>query len=724
MGQTDLAYADIRTAVQLDPRNTDAIDAAQRLVRVVLKPSDPSITIDSDESRRPLLDSVLAERLTRLQSTLRTVTDGSDTAIADFVRSPDLIAVLRACDPAATPDERTLALVILSRLFNHPRAQPTIAGAASSYPMDLIKQTCAVRFVSVLDSTRKSDRALAFAALSAIFQTGPVVGAFILNQEGILEEVADCVELESPEVQLAAAEALALACSDRACRQGIAIYCGAWLARVVSIKDADERLRAAAAVAITKMTMVEEEDEVTGQGGGAQGGSDAELAAEMMRMQLKDDKLADLFKDLIKNPKSEGTTLVNAVEGLAYSSLNGSIKDKIATDPAFLQSLFSIAQRPDTARDAPLLYGIATILANVTAYRPVMTDEQRQLKRLRDLANAKNKPTGGGKLAPADPASDPRDDEPAVSSRCVTLVQRGVIPALTSLAKSPSDNTRLLIAQTLLHLTTPQNTRGAIVQQGGVKLLLVLTLKSSDPTTKETAALAAQALAKIAITTDPRVAFNVSQRIGLVRPFLSLIRGDRPLPCFEALMALTNLASVDSDCRARVHAEDGLTAIEAAQFSDNTMVCRAATELLCNMMFCEPVFDAFADPDSKAARNRIKLLLALSDMEDALTRRAASGTLAILAASPGVCTMIVAEPRGLEIVVGLVGEEEGIEVQHRGAEIMRCLVEHGGKEQGEKLVERKAHLRLAALVKECDVMEVKAVAMEALKIMAEKGVKM
>ncbi|RUS24719.1 armadillo-type protein [Jimgerdemannia flammicorona] len=725
LGHNDLAYADIRTAVQLDPRNLDAVDAAQRLVRLVLTPADSASSPNTIATTK---DSAEAERLSRMQASLRTVSDGDDAAIASFVRSTAFVDVLRACDlETATPDERTLALAILSRLFNHPRAQESSSSSnspsGSTYPTDLIKQTCAAHFVTVLDSTSKRDKTLAFSALSAIFQTSVSVGASILNRTSILEEVADCLEYESVDVQVAVADVLALACSDRTCRKNVAVYCGEYLARVVSKKDADERLKVAAGVAITKMTMVEDEDELGRQAGAQEAGNGdpGDLAADMMKLQLKDDKLADLFRDLIKNPKSERATLLNAVEGLAYSSLNASIKEKITADLAFLKSLFTLAQQPDTASNSPLTYGIATILANVTMYRPALTDEQKQLKRLRDLANAKNASKNpGGKLPAPDISADPRDDEPAVSSRCVALVKHGAVSALVSLAKAASDNTRFLVVQSLLHLATPQETRGTIVQQGGARLLLALSLHGD----KETVACAAQALAKIAITMDPRVAFQPSQRLELVRPLLALARGEHQLRVFESLMALTNLVSVDEDVRNRVHREGGMTAIENAQFSDNIMIRRAATEALCNMMFCEPVYEMYATPGEGAPQNRIKLLLALSDVEDFQTRRAASGALAILAASPGACGMIVKEPRGLDVVVGLVSDEEKVEIQHRGVEIMRCLVEFGGKEMGDKLVEMGTHVRLAALVKDCEVMEIKGVAMETLKVMAASGVKM
>lgn len=56
---------------------------------------------------------------------------------------------------------------------------------------------------------------------------------------------------------------------------------------------------------------------------------------------------------------------------------------------------------------------------------------------------------------------------------------------------------------------------------------------------------AAQALAKIAITTNPEIAFPGQRMIEVVKPLISLLGIDNTaLENFEALMALTNLTSM------------------------------------------------------------------------------------------------------------------------------------------------------------------------------------
>lgn len=72
----------------------------------------------------------------------------------------------------------------------------------------------------------------------------------------------------------------------------------------------------------------------------------------------------------------------------------------------------------------------------------------------------------------------------------------------------------------------------------------------------------------------------------------------------------------------------------------------------------------FAD-GSPAAKNRLQVLLALADVEDGDTRRAAGGALAMLTEWDAAVDAVVLKPRGVQVLLGLCGDESG-EVRHRG----------------------------------------------------------
>lgn len=89
--------------------------------------------------------------------------------------------------------------------------------------------------------------------------------------------------------------------------------------------------------------------------------------------------------------------------------------------------------------------------------------------------------------------------------------------------------------------------------------------------------MAAQAIAKIAITTDPNIAFK-STAMSLVSPLLAICNGDVPLRQFEGLMALTNLASMQNqDVKNSIIQKGGVKTMEIMMFHDNFMIQRAAT---------------------------------------------------------------------------------------------------------------------------------------------------
>ncbi len=76
----------------------------------------------------------------------------------------------------------------------------------------------------------------------------------------------------------------------------------------------------------------------------------------------------------------------------------------------------------------------------------------------------------------------------------------------------------------------------------------------------------------------------------LVRPVLKLLKVENTaLENFEALMALTNLASLGENVRKRILKEDGFANIEHYMYDEHRMLRRAATECICNLVKQEEV---------------------------------------------------------------------------------------------------------------------------------------
>ena len=112
----------------------------------------------------------------------------------------------------------------------------------------------------------------------------------------------------------------------------------------------------------------------------------------------------------------------------------------------------------------------------------------------------------------------------------------------------------------------------------------------------------------------------------LVRPIIKLLKIEHTaLENFEALMALTNLASIGENVRKRILKEGGFSNIEQYMFEEHPMLQRAAIECMCNLVVQEEVVKYFLGEN-----DRIKLLVLLCGEEDELLIKAALGTLAVL----------------------------------------------------------------------------------------------
>ncbi|KAH8552612.1 armadillo-type protein [Umbelopsis sp. PMI_123] len=715
LGQRDEATVDIRTAVQRSRGNRDIVKNAESLIQKIYDDIKENQTMPTSKQDVPK-DT---PKLRRYKEIIKSVsnTDNAISNIKTLIVSKDFVDILQSCgDPDEATNVKTAAIIIVTSILNsESMSEKQENGTPLLVQVTNIASSC---FKQCFDSGRAADKVNAFSTLTVLFQANLSVGVEIFNQQGLLEDIMDTIEFEKIEVQVAFANTLAQACSDSNCRKHISKHCSNWLATTASSRSQkNSKLQISASVALTKLSNANDKGtDSIGLDSSATNSEVDQLANAMKEHSISREQLSEMFKDVIKDEKTDSSQLLVAVEGLAYNSMQATVKDSLVNDVEFLKRLFKLAQTKDGL--SAMLFGIGTILANMTGYLPVLSEQQKQMKKLRDLANAKGAAKGGKK--PSEEHEDPRDQDAAVEERIEQVVKHSVVPALIELSKSHSSNVQAVTVQTFLNIVTPHKLRGTIVQQGGAKCLLRL-VGAHQTEKQDYIKVASQALAKIAITMDPRIAFPGEAAHSLVKPLLQLCQDEKPLRNFEGLMALTNLASVDENIRARIYVEQGLPVIEGLQFSDNVMIRRAATELLCNMMFAGPVFEAYSDPNQPGAQAKIKLLLALSDVEDFETRRAASGALAILANSSGSCSMIVKE-NGYQRISQLLEKDEKVEVQHRGVEIVRCLLEHETKEAATVMAQLGVHLKLVDIVKLCTVQPVRAAAMEVLKLFSQNGI--
>lgn len=568
-------------------------------------------------------------------------------------------------------DEEGFDVILSSldrRLPIDVRSQATLATAKYLEASGDAGQQLFSKFISDRVSKRRNDDyIIAFSASAVAFPIVPEAATTLFLTEGFLQSLTPLLDRrhKSSSLELAVLELFNAGCVDRPCREAIAKYHTEWLSHKVS--NGTEECTALAAVVLAKIRA-----------------SQPETAAEAGKSGIIEDHttisdLVDRFKQQLARHDQEGN-VKHLLEGLAYSSVKPEMKEKLCHDGRFLKDLLKVLL--NHTLDSSVLYGGLMIISNLTQYLPNLSEEQKKISELKAYANA-SKPRQ---------APNHLDDDDHVKSRCSALIDAGVMPLLIECGGKSLASIRELCSKVLLSLSKDSKVRGKLAQQGAVKLLITVLLSqegTKNVKSEEAIRIGAHALARILISVNPSLVFPASgfpQITSAIRPLLSIlspqqtsITSDQPrdlLPVFESLLALTNLASSPDSNVADSIVRSGWPTVEDLLLSQHSYIQRAACELTCNLMTCNPGLGKFADGSQRAGQ-RLHILLALADVDDKPTRLAAGGALAMLTEFEGAVASIIGRPRGVEILLGLCQEEdEGL--VHRGAVCVHNLLYSSG----------------------------------------------
>ncbi|THH21221.1 hypothetical protein EW146_g280 [Bondarzewia mesenterica] len=582
-----------------------------------------------------------------------TDTDGEQTLDTLLTKSQDHTSILpdeisyliTAFTPSQESSFRSKAYLILSSFCQGVRASsPPSEDPQNDHATQSLTETFAPTVGSRLAEPTEPEVIVGLSFLSALFQVDWQSASAIFQQESILTSIADILDLyPSENVAKEAAHLLSHASGHKACRAAMPSECIQWLQSSLR-QTKDMTLRAAAAIAIVKLSRGATTDaaDLSGVQRAPPTGADAELVT--------------LMRGLVIDGGSD--SIGDAVEGLAYLTVEASVKETLSKDSELLTRLFSLipSKKQSTSSNDPafsLLFGIIMIISNICAYQPRLSSEDAQMEKLRRMA--KTGAGSGQKLE--DVSSDPLEDDEHAKDRGRRMVKYGALNVVTTAIRvTDGRGVRAAASKALLSLTEDKDNRGKILQNGGSKALMIfirqsLSTASSSGSHRAADALdqvdleAIQTLAKLAITSSPIQVFGPDEGVifDAIRPLSILLThpSSTLLQRFEATMALTNLSSHSAESASRVAKADGLLAkVEFLVLEEHVLTRRAAAELLCNLVAgSEDVFERYTggDSPSERAKSKLHVLLALSDVDDLPTRLAASGALAVLTASPNAC---------------------------------------------------------------------------------------
>ncbi|KAL6155485.1 SWI5-dependent HO expression protein 4 [Exserohilum turcicum] len=555
------------------------------------------------------------------------------------------------------------------------------------------------RFVtSKVKKGEANDLVIAFSAAAAIFPVAVTAAAALFLTDGFVSTLVSKVQSKkSHNLEQATLELISAACVDKNCRESINTNCREWLEDMVAECPSKKRANLAALI-LVKLGEEEPSDETP----------------RIVRAEKVDQNdLIASFKSMVIG--GDTSSKQDSVEGLAYASLQPKVRDDLSKSPKFLKRL--IETMSDASSPKNIIFGGLTIFVNITQYQPLQSEEEKRMAQLKAYANVQK---------PAQPDALLNDED--VSIRCKRVLDAGVVPLLVHVCKNGSASVLTQSSLILLSLCKDTKNRGTMAQQGAVKLLIQIwehisaTNESSTtgttpfpPTALPTTA---QALSRMLISINPSHVFNAAlPSTSGIRPLISqLTRTESTtwqLHAFEALLALTNLASMDRNTQDHIIRQSFDTVVDDLLLSQNTLVRRASTELICNLMASPVCIGNFAD-GSPRAKHRLHLLLAMADVEDSATRSAAGGALAMLLSVDLAVVEFLKQDKNVEWLLGLCqDEDEGI--RHRGVVCLRSVVD---VEEGKEKCKSKGVVEtLKVVLKETRSQEVLAVGVETLKIL-------
>jgi protein unc-45 len=274
-----------------------------------------------------------------------------------------------------------------------------------------------------------------------------------------------------------------------------------------------------------------------------------------------------------------------------------------------------------------------------------------------------------------DDAELKEDSEEQCSARVVKMTKANVPRALIQLIEGASDQSLEQIVLALNRMAKVQSVRGTMIQQGVLSALIKLEKEEQNPsdTRKQIVKNIRHCIAKLLVTINPSL-LTSAQSMGAIKPLIQLVRQieSNDLQKFEALLSLTNLASMNDNTKNKIVGERGLTSLKYAMFSDHPLVKKAATECMCNLVGNEKFMKMLQDVDE------LRLWLALAtDYEDHFEcARAAAGCIAMATGDPAVAKTLIKVPNFKERMDACL-ESGSMEIIHRTLVTVLNLVDLG-----------------------------------------------
>jgi hypothetical protein len=498
----------------------------------------------------------------------------------------------------------------------------------------------------------------AFRALNAACAGNPQLGAWCMQQEGVLEGVL--ARLSAPRASAALKEgASTLLLHVSSGRAGMAIFERSEVTEAFSealLECGDPTVRATLVAVLAKLAANSDSpserlslfDEVVTQiaGGGIPAGDGALGERDLCLLSRQVEALTVLSSDCaVKDRLTELFSGGGPGSGAPVGGLD-------------LERLGAAC-----CRDPSLRFGLAHIVASVVASAEEKEHEMLMSSSGEDEEQAERRELQKALAAQQSPGvtGDEADPE-APALRKWLFLQGGGGRVACGLARGASVSTQRLVAACLFHVAGNHQCRPFLVQEGAIGCLLGVGANGDDACKK----LARHALARIFISVDPKL---VPEGLAMSAvPLLVDLAGDEyVLQQFEACLALTNLALL-GDSVASIIMERGWDSIQNLLYSSSHERLQvAATELVANCALNERVLEMFRE------RGMLRVWLAMADEPGNFGLCRASATALAMLAQVQEMAVALSEEGGVAVFCRLAATDHP-ELVWRALEGLRVLL--------------------------------------------------
>lgn len=510
--------------------------------------------------------------------------------------------------------------------------------------------------------------------VSSLLFGKPDVGAWALDQ--VRHETRDLILSNDPNAMAIVSELVSAAASVEKARPAISSMFTDGSVDPL-LEHPEQCIRSGAASAVAKLGMADKNLESSS--------SDVMELLQIASELLDEDESDEVENKVIKKGSfvMATTSIERGIELIGYLSSKTQVKEELAhgfksqvdAKQTALERLVELANRPN-AGESVSAFALATVfsliaVSNETLRREAFAGKEISMEQYDEL-QALGKTEEEKEATPKVPDDHPK----AVEERIRKLAVANVPQAMVKLMEGAKETTLEKLAVGINRMANDIPSRGLLIQQGALSACIKFEeAENASAVKKRSVREARQCIARLLVTTNPSI-LTTSQRLGAIKPLLLLI-GDSDasdLQCFEGLLAVTNLAASGDDAKEKIVSEKGVSVLNYAMFSDHSLVRRAGTEAMCNLVPHPAMVKHLSDPQNL----RLWLAFAADHESNLECARAASGCLAMSTHIIDIAIALVGLPSFKESMTALL-QSGNLELMHRVLVVIQNLMELGGK---------------------------------------------